>query len=48
MEEEDAVALLLKSAAQEATVYTEQIAMEIVKVRQLSLENQSILTITFP
>ncbi|KAJ7793145.1 P-loop containing nucleoside triphosphate hydrolase protein [Mycena olivaceomarginata] len=31
IEEEDAVALLLKSAAQEATIYTEQIAMEIVK-----------------
>jgi hypothetical protein len=33
MEEEDAVALLLKSAAQEATIGTEQIAREIVKVR---------------
>ncbi|KAJ7840733.1 hypothetical protein B0H14DRAFT_3140449 [Mycena olivaceomarginata] len=31
MEEEDAVALLLKSAAQEATIGTEQIATEIVK-----------------
>ncbi|KAJ7919409.1 hypothetical protein B0H13DRAFT_2268514 [Mycena leptocephala] len=31
MEEEDAVALLLKSAAQEATTCTEQIATEIVK-----------------
>ncbi|KAJ7753215.1 hypothetical protein B0H16DRAFT_1690854 [Mycena metata] len=32
MEEEDAVALLLKSALQKATVRTEQIAAEIVKV----------------
>ncbi|KAF8174292.1 hypothetical protein K438DRAFT_1849200 [Mycena galopus ATCC 62051] len=31
MEEKDAVALLFKSAAQEATIHTEQIAMEIVK-----------------
>ncbi|KAJ7787058.1 hypothetical protein B0H14DRAFT_290030 [Mycena olivaceomarginata] len=31
MEEKDAVALLLKSAAQVATIHTEQIAMEIVK-----------------
>ncbi|KAJ7797655.1 hypothetical protein B0H14DRAFT_2389540, partial [Mycena olivaceomarginata] len=31
MEQEDAVALLLKSAAQEATIGTEQIATEIVK-----------------
>ncbi|KAJ7895444.1 P-loop containing nucleoside triphosphate hydrolase protein [Mycena leptocephala] len=31
MEEEDAVALLLKSAAQEASIRTEQIAREIVK-----------------
>ncbi|KAJ7700632.1 P-loop containing nucleoside triphosphate hydrolase protein [Mycena metata] len=31
MEEEDAVALLLKSALQKATVHTEQIAAEIVK-----------------
>jgi hypothetical protein len=37
MEQEDAVALLLKSAAQEATIGTKQIATEIVKVRQLSL-----------
>ncbi|KAJ7724104.1 hypothetical protein B0H16DRAFT_1247963, partial [Mycena metata] len=33
METEDAVALLLKSAVQEATSHTEQIAAEIVKVR---------------
>jgi hypothetical protein len=32
MEEEEAVALLLKSAIQEATIGTEQIAAEIVKV----------------
>ncbi|KAF7361594.1 FabD/lysophospholipase-like protein [Mycena sanguinolenta] len=32
MEETDAVALLLKTAGQKATVYTEQIAAEIVKV----------------
>ncbi|KAF8195144.1 P-loop containing nucleoside triphosphate hydrolase protein [Mycena galopus ATCC 62051] len=31
MEEKDAATLLLKSAAQEATIHTEQIAMEIVK-----------------
>ncbi|KAJ7858511.1 hypothetical protein B0H14DRAFT_3634159 [Mycena olivaceomarginata] len=31
MEAEDAVALLLKSAAQEATIVTEQVAIEIVK-----------------
>ncbi|KAJ7787070.1 P-loop containing nucleoside triphosphate hydrolase protein [Mycena olivaceomarginata] len=31
MEEKDAVALLLKSAAQVATIHTEQMAMEIVK-----------------
>ncbi|KAF8195140.1 hypothetical protein K438DRAFT_1826906 [Mycena galopus ATCC 62051] len=31
MEEKDAAALLLKSAAQEATIHTEEIAMEIVK-----------------
>jgi hypothetical protein len=45
MEAEDAVALLLKSAAQEATIVTEQVAIEIVKVRQLSLETHSILTL---
>ena len=45
MEEEDAVALLLKSAAQEVTIGTEQIATEIVKVRQLSLGTHSILTV---
>jgi myo-inositol-hexaphosphate 3-phosphohydrolase len=33
MEEQDAVALLLKSAAQKVTAATEQIAAEIVKVR---------------
>jgi hypothetical protein len=37
MEEEDAVALLLKSATKEAIIHTEQIATEIVKVRELSL-----------
>jgi hypothetical protein len=45
MEEKDAVALLLKSAAQVATIHTEQIAVEIIKVRQLSLENHSILMV---
>ncbi|KAJ7808070.1 hypothetical protein B0H14DRAFT_2525479 [Mycena olivaceomarginata] len=45
MEEKDAVALLLKSAAQVATIHTEQIAVEIVKVRQLSLENDLILMV---
>jgi hypothetical protein len=45
MEEEDAVALLLKSAAQEATTQTEQSATEIVKVGQLNLENHSNLTV---
>jgi hypothetical protein len=48
MEEEDAVALLLKSAAQEATTCTEQIATEIVKVRQLNLGTHSILTVILP
>jgi hypothetical protein len=48
MEEEDAVALLLKSAAQEATIGTEQIATEIVKVRQLSLGTHSILMVILP
>jgi hypothetical protein len=43
MEEEDAVALLLKSAVQEATIHNEQIATEIVKVRQLSLGTHLIL-----
>ena len=33
MEEQDAVALLLKSATQKVTAATEQIAAEIVKVR---------------
>jgi hypothetical protein len=37
MEEADAVALLLKTAGQKATALTEQIAAEVVKVRQLSL-----------
>jgi PHD/YefM family antitoxin component YafN of YafNO toxin-antitoxin module len=49
MEEEDAVALLLKSAAQEAiTIHTEQIATEIVKVRQLTLATYSILMVILP
>ena len=48
MEEKDAVALLLKSAAQEATIGTQQIATEIVKVRQLSLGTYSILTVILP
>jgi hypothetical protein len=48
MEEKDAVGLLLKSAAQEATIGTEQIATEIVKVRQLSLRTHSILIVILP
>ncbi|KAF7364238.1 Nephrocystin-3 [Mycena sanguinolenta] len=36
MEEQDAVALLLKSAAQQVTAGTEKIATEIIKVRYLS------------
>jgi hypothetical protein len=48
MEEEDAVALILKSAAQEATIGAKQIATEIVKVRQLSLGTHSVLTVILP
>jgi hypothetical protein len=48
MNEEDAVALLLESAAQEATIGTKKIATEIVKVRQLSLQTHSILIVIFP
>jgi hypothetical protein len=45
MEEEDAVALLLKSAVQDTTTHTEQIATEIVQVRLLSLTTHSILMV---
>jgi hypothetical protein len=42
MEEEDAVALLLRSATQEVTLDTQKIATEIVKVSQLSMGFQPI------
>jgi hypothetical protein len=48
MEEEDAVALLLKSAVQETTIGTKKIAAEIIKVGQPSLRIHSILTFILP
>ncbi|KAF7347055.1 Nephrocystin-3 [Mycena venus] len=48
IEEEDAVTLLLKSAAQKATIGTEKIATEIIKVRQLSFGTQLILMVILP
>ena len=52
MQEEDAVALLLKTGGQKATAQTEQIAAEIIKVRvelgRFKFETNNLLGIVLP